>query len=335
MKPIFDFRFWFLDWKTMNKSQSVIARTRRAGGSGLPGSPASFPDSLAYRMAGQPAEDGGTTRPTLFNPKSKIINPKWAPRSFTLIELLVVVAIIAVLVAILLPAITSAREVAKRTLCGSHLRMIGIGYINFAHANNRFPIPIKYSYGAAVLDCMDGEMATELNRYIDQRDLTEKNGAPFLQNIPSSQFKNLVWLCPSVPHPEEFITFLYWKDASNSSLGQNFQRTDYIFQTGLNPSPWRYWGSLSPLKPEDPIGPLVADLLFSSWGMPNPPAFWTGNHRGGSGRFGMAGLNQLYSDGHVRWHSINEIRADAPYNMWSWMYAAGSDWPHYFWVEKP
>lgn len=100
-----------------------------------------------------------------YNQNSKIQNPK--SKGFTLIELLVVVAIIAVLVAILLPALNKARYQAKLTQCGTQLKQIGTACMMYAQENvDRLPSRHMYNFPFADDLNVPGTVGGSLMKYL-------------------------------------------------------------------------------------------------------------------------------------------------------------------------
>lgn len=88
-------------------------------------------------------------------------------RAFTLIELLVVIAIIALLISILLPALTRARQQAKSAVCLSNMRGIGLAIYAYANDQRDFLPGVGLAHGGSGEEIQGSWFSTLLRPYAD------------------------------------------------------------------------------------------------------------------------------------------------------------------------
>lgn len=129
---------------------------------------------------------------------------------FTLVELLVVIAIIGVLVALLLPAVQSAREAARRTSCTNNLKQLGLAVQNYHDTFNVLPsgCPSSANFGPSahvyLLPFIEQQNVFDLYDPADH-----SGGSTAVVNDVPGKFRPKVYICPSDPNPRK-DTVLGW-----------------------------------------------------------------------------------------------------------------------------
>jgi len=231
-------------------------------------------------------------------------------QNFTLIELLIVIAIIAILAAMLLPALNKARGTAKKAACISNLRQVYLGIASYANDFGGLQPPARAcSNDDSNINATQWSYILQANNYLPKFTPSGKN----------------VLLCPSASDGESSFN-----DGRGYHLPGTYQsESGYFRDYSPNLFTWAYWDPWS-ATPKVSWGYTLDWIRLGKYPSKMLVADSSGGaniYNRGDGVINVArwrhqnGANFLYSDGRVTWFSGAPVFTDGTYsftqyNLW-------------------
>jgi len=171
-------------------------------------------------------------------------------KGFTLIELLVVIAIIAILASMLLPALSKAKEAAKKSVCAGNFKQIYYGMSMYAEDNNLF-----ITTGLQTPDC-----GNDFRPLPMCRNWYAQWGVDYIRN-------KKVFECPSMLKDETSVDYTVWEEWPNNK-NTSAWKVGYTIQQNLTNNPKKLDKLIELMNQNDQQGVIIADgfyLISGAW----------------------------------------------------------------------